>query len=246
MAARAIWKGVIKLEDRELPVKLYSAVENRDIHFHLLHDQDHVRVQQRMVNAETNKTVKSESTKKGFQIEPDTFVVFEEAELDELEPKASRDIEIEQFVDVNAINHQWFDRPYWLGPDGDEALYFEFVQALAHQNVQAVARWTMRKKRYIGVLRAEDDYLALLTLHHAEEIIPADKLDAPTGRALEKKEKALAGQLISALEAKFDHSKFQDEYRERVRKLIQAKHKGKTIEVKRSRSRIHSARVCTE
>ena len=229
--ARAIWKGTIVLGDHEVPVKLYSAVENHDIHFHLLHDQDHVRVQQRMVNSETNRTVTADSSQKGFEIEPGTLVVLGEKELEELEPEAGREIQIEQFVPTANVSHQWFDRPYWLGPDGDEAAYFELVAALKREDVLGIARWVMRKKRYAGALRAEQGYLALVTLHQTEEVIPAEKLEAPTGRALDKKEKQLAGQLIKALEATFDHDEFKDEYRDRVKELISAKQKGKTFEV---------------
>jgi len=228
--ARAIWKGNIKIDRFQFPAKIYAAVEDRDIHFHLLHDQDHVRVQQRMVNSETKKPVPREKTQKGLEVEPGVFVIINESDLKKLEPEASRDIEIRQFVPTKAVNHQWYERPYWIGPDGDEvASYFEFVEALAHEDVEAIAAWTMRKRRYVGVIRADQGYLSLITLHHVEEIIPANELDSPTGRPLEKKELELAKQLVKALEAEFDHDKFRDEYRKRVEELIEAKRKGKKI-----------------
>lgn len=228
--ARAIWKGNVKIDRFHFAAKLYAAVEDRDIHFHLLHDQDHVRVQQRMVNSETNKPVPREKTQKGFEVEPGVYVVIDENDLKGLEPESSRDIEIKQFVPTKAVNHQWYERPYWLGPDGDEvASYFEFVEALTHTGTEAVAVWTMRKRRYAGVIRADQGYLSLITLHHVEEIIPASELDAPSGRPLEKKELELAKQLVKALEAEFEHDKFRDEYRKRVEELIEAKRKGKKI-----------------
>jgi DNA end-binding protein Ku len=229
MAARAIWKGVIRFDDFQLPVKLYSAVEDKDIRFHLLHDQDMVRVKQRMVNPETNDTVSVDQMQKGFEVKRNLLVLLDDDELASLEPEPSRDIEVIQFVEASAIDHQWYDRPYWLGPDGDEERYFALAEALA--GVEGVTRWVMRKKQYRGALYAEGDYLCLVTLRHAEQNISADELEAPGGRKLEKQERELAGKLISALEAEFDPTDYKDEYRDRLLKLIETKRSGGTVEV---------------
>ncbi|MBW3539361.1 MAG: Ku protein, partial [Planctomycetes bacterium] len=189
MAARAIWKGVITFDDVRLPVKLYSAVQDRNIHFHLLHDQDMVRVRQRMVNPETDETVSPTDAQRGYEVERGVFVVLHKDELEKLVPEDSRDIEITRFVDPSEINHQWYVRPYYLGPDGDDdADYFALAQALSRQQKEGVARWVMRKKAYVGALRAEGDYLMLIALRHAGEIISASELEPPAGRKLDAKE----------------------------------------------------------
>lgn len=241
MAARAIWKGVIRFEDVELPVKLYSAVEDRKVHFRLLatetDDGAQTRVQQRMVEPRSGDAVPREETKKGYEVEPGVFVVLEPEELEELQPEASRTIEITRFVDPAELNHQWYERPYYLGPDapnGGEAAtrdYFALAEALAKKEKEGVARWVMRKKSYVGALRPEGDHLMLISLRHAGEVVPASALEAPRGRALDAKEVAMAEQLISALEGDFDPERYQDEYRQRVLELVEAKAEGRTIEV---------------
>lgn len=232
MAARAIWKGMIELGSIRLPVKLYAAVRERNIHFHLLHDQDLQQLKQRMVNPRTGKTVNARAAKHGYELEPGTFVVLTKGELARLEPEESRALEIERLVPSGRINHQWYDRPYYLGPDQDrEEDYFAFVEALKKTGCEAVAHWVMRKKRYVGALRAEGDYLMLITLRHADEVVPASMLDPPSSPPLDARELKLAEQLIGALSDDFDADQYQDDYRQRVLNLIKTKQKGGTVDV---------------
>lgn len=230
MAARAIWKGVIDLGDLQVPVKFYSAVEDRNVHFHLLHDQDHVRLKQQMVNPVSERPVPRDQTRKGLEIERDRFVIFNEDELEQLTPEASRTIEIRQFVDPALINHQWYVRPYWLGPDEKPEEYFALAKALLEEQQEGVAVWTMRKKRYLGALRAEGGYLCMITLRNAAEVISVEQLDAPQGRQLQPRERAMADQLVAALQDEFDPQQYQDEYRQRVMQLIEAKRRGEPYE----------------
>lgn len=231
MAARAIWKAAVQFGPFRLPVKLYSAVEDRTVRFHLLHDQDMTRLKQRLINPNTGTTVPYQQMLKGYEVERDTLVVFDNEDLESLEPAASRSIEVQGFFDPRQLNHQWYDRPYWLGPDGDAQEYFAFARALADQEVEGVARWTMRKKDYVGAIRSVGGYLALITLRRKEEIISADELDPPAGRSLDSKERELAGQLLAALEADFDASDYKDEYRNRLLQLIETKQRGGKVEV---------------
>lgn len=231
MPARSIWNGELEVESARIPVKVFAAIEDRDIHFHLLHDQDMVRLQQRMVNPRTNRTVELEDAQKGFEVQPGVFVLLGE-ELAESEPKASRKIEISRFVDPKLIHHQRYLRPYYLGPNGSEDDYFALAAAMADENTVGLAHWVMRKKEYVGVLHAEGDYLMLLALRDNDQVISPDQLDPPEGRGLDAKERKLAEQLIVALEDEFDATRYHDEYRERVRELIEAKSEGKTVEVR--------------
>lgn len=233
MGARAIWKGVIRFGDEQLPVKLYSAVEDRNIHFHLLHNQDMVRLKQRLVNAETGKTVEFASAQRGFEVERNQFVVLKDEQLKSLTPEPSRDITITRFVTAELIDPQWYDRPYFLGPDDDElGRYFAMATALTETDMLGVARWVMRDKSYLGALRAEGDYLMLNTMRFAGQVISASDLDPPQGRPLEKREHQLARQLIEALEDDFDPAEYRDEYRQRVMELIEAKSHGRKVKVR--------------
>lgn len=231
---RAIWKAAVAIDELTVPVKLYAAVQDRDVHFHLLHDRDRVRVRQRMVNPVTAEEVPRELIRRGYPIEPGVFVLLEPEELAAVEPPASRAIEVTRFVAEGAIDHVWYDRPYYLGPDGDAARYAAFVQALAKTRQVAVARWVMRKKRYGGALHARDGHLRLFTMHKREEVVDLSQLEAPGGRELEPRELALAEQLVSTLTGEFDPAAFRDEYRDRLLELIERKREGGTIEKPRA------------
>ena len=228
MAARAIWKGQLKLGATKIPVKLYSGVIDRTVHFHILDDKHLKRVKQRMVSPESGDEVATAEIQKGYEIEPGKFVIVTEEELEKLQPEASRDIEIPEFVPPEAISQQWYERPYYLAPDGDVKNYFALVDALKNRNREGIAHWVMRNKPYLGALRAEGDYLMLVTLRNAEEVISARDLPKPAGRAPTQKELAMARQLVALLEEdEFKASDYKDEYRERVMEFIEKKAKGK-------------------
>lgn len=227
MAARAIWKGELKIGSAKIPVKLYSGVTDRTVRFHILDDKHLKRVKQHMVSPDSGDEVSTEEIQKGYELEPGKFVVVTDEELESLEPKPSRDIEITEFVPPEAISQQWYERPYYLAPDGDEKAYFALVEALKNRNREGIAHWVMRNKAYVGALRAEGDYLVLVTLRNAEEVISARDLPRPAGRAPTQKELAMAKQLVALLEGEFNPADYKDEYRERVMEFIERKARGK-------------------
>jgi len=226
VAARAIWKGELKLDSTKLPVKLYSAVQDRTVRFNILDVKSKHRVKQHMVSAESGEEVPNEEIQKGFEVEPGTFVILDEKDLASLEPEASREIKVEQFIPPKEIPPEYYDRPYYLGPDGDSANYFAFAAALKNQEKEAVVRWVMRKQLYVGAIRADDGYLVLYTLRNAEEVLSAKDLPRPAGRAPDKKELSMAKQLIELLKGEFDPKDYKDEYRERVMEFVEKKAKG--------------------
>jgi DNA end-binding protein Ku len=237
MAARSIWKAHIRFGAVDVPVKLYSAVQDRTVHFRLLDVKRHEPVRQHMVNPDTGKVVESGDIRRAYQTDEGDLVILDAEELEELNPKPSRDIEITRFVPPEQITHQWYDRPYYLGPDEDDEAYFALAAALRKREVEGVARWTMRNKEYVGALLAEGDYLMLITLRRAGEVVPASALPAPTGRALDDREVAMARQLIAAMEEPFDIAAYHDEYRERVVELMEARAAGKVVKFPRAQVR---------
>jgi len=226
MTARAIWKGDLKLDSIKVPVKLYSAVQDQTVRFHILDEKSKTRVKQHMIDADSSEEVPTEEIQKGFEVEPGTFVILTDEELESLEPKASREIEITQFVPPAEIAPEFYDRPYYLGPDGDQSAYFALAEALSNKEKEGVARWVMRKQPYVGALRAEGDHLVLFTLRHAEEVLSAKNLPKPAGRAPDKKELSMARQLVELLEGEFKPEDYQDEYRARVMEFLEKKAKG--------------------
>jgi DNA end-binding protein Ku len=241
MAARAIWKGTLKLNSTRIPVKLYSGVQDRTVRFHILDDKAKMRVKQHMIDPESGDEVAKEEIRKGFEVDPGTFVILEEEDLESLVPEASRDIEVKKFVATDAIPPEYYDRPYYLGPDGDQTGYFALAEALKNQEKEGVAHWVMRKQPYTGALRAEGDYLLLSTLRSAEEVLSAKDLPKPAGRAPEKKELAMAKQLVDLLQGEFDPKDYKDEYRNRVMEFVEKKAKGRKPRLKLVKSKPKAA-----
>ena len=231
MAARAMWKGVVHVGTLTVPVKLYSAVQDHSVRFRLLHKTDKQPVKQQLVSSDSGEVIEYAGVRKAFPITRGRLVLLEKEELEELEPEDSRDIEITRFVNIGDIDHRWYERAYYLGPDNSTKQYFAVAAALEKKKKEGVARWVMRDKSYVGSLRVEDGYLMLITLRHADEIIAADALQMPEGRALQKREIEMAEQLIEALHAEFDPTQFSDEYRDRVMELIETKAAGKKPKV---------------
>ncbi len=211
MAARAMWKGILKLGSSRVPVKLYSAVSDRTVRFHVLDDRHKMRIKQHMVSPDSGDEIPTEEIQKGYELEPGRFVILTEEDLKSLEPEPSRDIEISEFVKPEQISQQWYERPYYLGPDGDQKGYFAFAEALKNRELEGVAHWVMRNKPYVGALRAEGDYLMLVK---------------PAGPAPTQKELSMAKHLVSLMEGEFNPADYKDEYRERVMEFIERKAKG--------------------
>lgn len=242
-----MWKGEIRIGRTRVPVKMFSAVQDQDVHFRLLHATDKQPVRQHMVNPETGDVVDSKAVKKGYVDEGGIVVMLDEEELDELKPEASREIEITRFVPNDAVSHGWYDRPYWLAPEsGGSGAYFALARALEAEQREGVAKWVMRGKEYVGALVAEDGYLMLLTLRRAGEVIESKDLPRPAGRALDRKEVSLAQQLVSALEGEWIPEEFEDEYRARLMEFIEKKAKGHAPRVRRLRPKRASRKDLSE
>jgi DNA end-binding protein Ku len=230
MPARSIWQGRLIVEKHEVPVKLYAAVLDRQVHFHLLHRRDRTRVQQRMVDARTGRPVPLGQALRAFEFEPGLYVSVTDDDIERTVPEASREVEISRFVPEGAIDPQLFDRPYYLGPSGDsETDYHALAEALDKKKCAGIASWVMRKHSYIGALINQQGYLMLITLRHAGEVIPVNQLEPPPGRPLEAKEKEMAEKLIEALSGKFQPKAYHDEYQKRIEELIDARRAGKTV-----------------
>jgi DNA end-binding protein Ku len=223
-----MWNGALKVGKIRIGVKLYAAVEDSAVHFHLLHDRDHERVKQRMVNPVSGEPRDSDRIQRGFEIRRGTFVLIEDKELAELEPEPSRDIVVASFVPESAVEPAWYERPYYLGPAAKSQDYFALARVLAEEKRVGLAHWVMRKRQYHGALRVHGEHLILSSLHGREEVLQPPKV-TPLARAADARELAMAEQLVDALAGEFDASEFRDEHRDRVCELIAAKAKGKRL-----------------
>lgn len=226
MTARAMWKAVVHIGDQRVPVKMYSALENRDVHFRLLHTADHAPVKQAMVNPETDEIVPKEAIRRGYISPEGDLVMLDNEELESIKPEPSRNITLTHFVPPAEIDHRYYRRPYYLGPDGAMNKYTGLIGALAESGYEGFAQWVMRNKTYVGALRLHQGYPLLIALRHAEEVVSAETLKTPAPTDLDQRELSMSRQLINMLAADFEPEQYIDEYRKRVMDLIHTKASG--------------------
>ncbi|MDQ3945007.1 MAG: Ku protein [Actinomycetota bacterium] len=229
---RAIWSGSISFGLVNVPVKLYSAISPKDVRFNQLEEGTNARIRQKRVSAETGEEVPYERIVKGYEISPDRYVVITPEELEALDPKATRAIDIEDFVEYDQIDPVHYERPYYLVPEkGAAKAYALLLQAMKESNKVAIARMVLRTKQYLAAIRPKGDVLCLETMLFADEVVSDSELDGLPGDDVEVSERELkmARQLIESLSTDFEPEKYRDEYREQVLALIEAKAEGQEI-----------------
>lgn len=229
MTARAMWKADLCLDSLRVPVKLFAAVEDTTTHFRMLNKADLTPVKQQMVDPASKSVIPHEEIQRAVQVERGVFVVITDEERAEIDPEPSRDIVIKQVVKRREVDDRWYDRPYFLGPDGDTDSYFALAEALAEDQQLAIAQWVMRNQQYAGALYADRGYLMVSTFRNADEMARIDRIKPEPSRAPDKRELALADQLISTLKDDFDPTLYKDEYRERVQEFLRKRAAGKTV-----------------
>jgi DNA end-binding protein Ku len=231
--ARAIWSGSISFGLLNVPVKLYSAVSKQTIRFRELREKDGSRVKHKRVAEEDGEEVPYDDIVKGYEITPDQYVIITRDELDEIDPKKTRAVEIKDFVDLDDIDPIYFEHPYYLGPDkGAEKAYALLAKAMRDERKVAIARFVLRNKEHLAAIRPMDGVLTLTTMRFADEVVAADQLDGvevADGRKIEKRELEMAKELIDSLSGEFDAQKYRDEYREELLALIERKAQGEKV-----------------
>jgi DNA end-binding protein Ku len=232
---RAIWTGALSFGLVNVPVKLFSAVEEKGVRFHQLQRDTGKRVRNKRVVEGTDRQVDHEDIVKGYEVDDGTDVVLTPEELEALEPDRSRTIELEDFVDLDAVDPVHFDRTYYLVPANDEAAkpYALMHAAMRSANRAGIARFVMRDKEYLAAVRPLDTVLAVETMHFADEV--RDPADIDEVAALDgvgrpsARERTMAEQLIDMLAADWEPDRYRDTYRERVLELVEAKAAGEEI-----------------
>jgi DNA end-binding protein Ku len=234
--ARAIWSGAISFGLVSVPVKLYSAVSRKTVRFNQLDSRSNSRVRQKRVNAE-GEEVSYEQIVKGYEVTKDFYVVVTDDELASLAPKASRMIDITDFVSEDEIDPVFYDAAYYLVPDElARKSYALLTRALEDSGRVAVASFVMRTKQYLVAIRPSRGTLMMSTMVYADEVVPVDEipgLEELSDIELSDAELAMAGQLIDSLTGDFEPEKYHDTYREQVLDLLASKAAGevRTLEV---------------
>jgi DNA end-binding protein Ku len=226
-----IWNGSIGFGLVNVPVKVVSAVKSKDVRFNQLEEGSGSRIRYRRVSEATGEEVPSEQIVKGYEVAPGQYVVVNDDDLKAVAPKASRTIQIEDFVDLDQIDPVYFESPYYLAPD-EESLkaYRLLVDAMTTLNKVAIGRVVMRSKESLVAIRPVDGVLCMETMRYGDEVLaPATVVpDAETAEPTER-ELEMAKQLVETLSADFDPEKYHDEYREELLSLIERKAAGEEI-----------------
>jgi DNA end-binding protein Ku len=230
---RAIWTGAITFGLVTVPVKLYSALNRKTVRFHQLSGKTGVRVAQKRVDPQNGEEVPYENVVKGYEIAPDRYVVVEPAELDTLQPKKTKTIEIEDFVELSQIDPIYYDHPYYLAPGpGGAKPYRLLLEAMRETDKVAIARVVIRSKEQLVAVRPIGDVLGMATMLFADEILPPDQLEDlpdPAEVKITKRELDIAKQLVGSLAGDFEPDKYRDSYRQDVLALIDRKAQGEQI-----------------
>lgn len=229
--SRAIWTGNIAFGLVSIPIEMYSAVQDRDIHFHIVTPDGRCRLRQKLYCPETGKEYDFSQTAKGYEIAPGEMVVVDPDELKALKPEAGHVIQVEQFVELNEVDPLLFDRAYILAPGkrADKA-YALLRDSIADSGKVGIGNMVMRDHEYTGVLRTYDRALVFNTIHYSEEMRSLEDFEIPSKTVkVDKQELTLAKQLISSMAAAFKHEKFVNEYKEEVEELLDKKSKGKKV-----------------
>jgi DNA end-binding protein Ku len=230
-----MWTGTIGFGMVTVPVKLYSAVDRKTVRFHQLSAKSGVRVSQKRVDPSTGEEVPYAEIVKGYELAPDRYVVIEPGELETLEPKKTKTIEIEEFVDLSQIDPVYYDHPYYLAPGaGGLKPYRLLLDAMRETGKVAIARVVIRSKEQLVAVRPMGDVLGMATMLFADEVLSPDRLDEVADAAevkTTKRELEIAKQLVDSLAGEFEPDAFRDTYREQVLELIERKAQGKAIAV---------------
>jgi len=231
--ARAIWSGSISFGLLNVPVKLYSAVARRGIALREIRESDGARIRHRRVAEGTDEEVPYEQIIKAFEITPERYVPLSKDDLASLDPKKTRAIEVQDFVDLGEIDPIYFDSPYYLGPaDGAEKAYSLLARAMEGSGKVAIARFVFRNKEHLAAIRPADGVLTLTTMRFADEVVPPGELEdvLPSEQPkVAKREVEMAEKLIDSLTRSFDPSAYRDEYREELLAMIERKAEGKDV-----------------
>jgi DNA end-binding protein Ku len=231
---RSIWTGAISFGLVNVPVKLYSAVQRKGVRFNQLDSDGNVRIKMQRINPLTGEEVPYERLVKGFEVGPDRYVVVEPDELEALEPRRTKTIDILDFVQLADIDPIFYDHPYYLAPGaGGSKPYKLLLDAMRETGKVAIAKVVIRQKEALVALRPHGDLLQMDTLIYFDEVVPQDRIDELPDEGVEvtDRELAIAKQLVESLATEWDPEQYRDEYREKVLQLIEQKAAGEEIAV---------------
>ena len=231
---RPIWSGSLSFGLVNVPVKLMSATRDLGVHFNQLHEKDNARIEVRRVCSAENEEVPWEEVARGYELDNGDVVLLTDEELEAADPKKTRTIDIEAFVDIDEIDPVYYDHPYFLVPDSNEAAVraYHLLRAVMERSGRvAIARFVLRTKEYLVAVRPRGNAISLTTMRFHDEVRSADEVGIDKLPKAKKAEVDQAVTLIKTLQRDFDPTAYDDEHRKRLLAIIQKKRKGQEIEI---------------
>jgi DNA end-binding protein Ku len=232
---RAIWTGALSFGLVNIPVRLYSATASHDVAFHQFEEKTGQRIHLKRVAERSGREVPYQRIVKGYEVRKGKVVLIEPKELEAIEPRKTRTIDLEMFVDMHEIDPIYWNTTYYLGPEdtGGAAKSYELLRrAMEETGRVGVGRFVMRTKEYLTTIRPLGGGLALETMFYADEIRDQSEVVGSLKKlSVAPRELDMAKQLIKSLEDDWDPRKLKDTYRDRVMELIQKKARGEEIDV---------------
>jgi DNA end-binding protein Ku len=226
---RAIWTGSISFGLVSVPVRMYSAIDEHTLHFNYVHAPDGSRIGYEKICKAEDKPVPDDEIVKAFEYEKGEWVYMTDEDFQAAAAENHRTIDIRTFVPYEDIDPIYFERTYYLGPQEDGArVYALLARAMADSGLAGVAKWVMRDRQNLGLLRVHEGVITLERMHFADEIRPVEGL-APEDAEVNEQELGMAAQLIEQYTGEFDPAEYRDTYRDALCEIIEAKRKGKEV-----------------
>jgi DNA end-binding protein Ku len=229
-----VWKGSISFGLVNIPVRMYTATEERDIRFRQLHNECHTPIKYAKMCPHCQREVDASEIVRGFEYDKGNFVIIRDEDLEAIAPETRRAIEILDFVDLNEIDPVYFDKSYFLSPqDTGEKAYALLRAAMEKTGKIAVARVTMRNRQSLAVVRLYEHCIMLETIFYPDEVRPVSQVPAlpEADVPLADNELKMAAELIGNMTTPFDPAKYKDEYRSQLQAVIEKKREGQEVAV---------------
>ena len=230
---RPLWKGAISFGMVTIPIKLYTATEEKDVHFNMLHAEDMSRIKQKRFCAEEDVEVSNDEIIKGYEITPGRYVTIDDEDFAKVPVSSSRQIEIQEFVSLDQIDPIYYQKTYYLEPEEVGMKPFALLMKTLEETERvAIAKVAMRQKEQLCTLRIREGTIVLETMFYSDEVRSPKDLAVPGDDVkVNAKELAMAKMLVDTMTSdELDLAQYKDEYREALLEIIQAKSEGQVIE----------------
>ena len=232
MAARATWKGFLKVSLVNIPIKVFPATESSgSISFNQLHGECQTRIQQKRWCPHCSREVPNSEIVKGYEFEKGRYVVLSEDDFDKVRPESTRVIDLVQFADESAIDPIYVDRAYYLAPDGTMPADAFAVMREGMTGKVGIGKLALYGREYLVAVRPQQRGIVMYTLHHAAEIRSIDEVEElkAVSASVKPEEMKLARQVIGTFEGPLNLRDYRDEYREGLQRIIEAKIAGEEV-----------------